>query len=64
MEYSLEDLEKETCLSFGGNNCVLHGCMFNCALREAKKRAIQIEINKGRVFSEIDIENIFNCKKN
>jgi len=36
--YTREELEKETCQSFGGNNCALHQCMFNCALAEAKKK--------------------------
>ena len=39
MEYTLEELAKETCSSFGGNNCVLHQCMFGCVLEEAKKKA-------------------------
>lgn len=38
MNYTLEQLEKETCRSFGGSNCVLHQCMFFCALQEAKKK--------------------------
>lgn len=37
------ELEKMTCQSFGGNNCVLHGCMFDCVLREAKIRALMRE---------------------
>lgn len=39
MELTLEQLEKETCSSYGGNNCVLHGCMFSCQLADAKARA-------------------------
>ncbi len=38
-QYTTEELSKETCRSFGGNNCVLHQCMFDCVLNEAKKRA-------------------------
>ena len=43
-EYSLKELEKETCRSFGGNNCVLHGCMFYCVLEDAKKKAREKQI--------------------
>ncbi len=39
MEYTIEELSKETCNSFGGNNCVLHQYMFGCVLEEAKKKA-------------------------
>lgn len=42
-EYTFKELEKMTCQSFGGNNCVLHGCMFDCQLLEAKKRALMKE---------------------
>jgi hypothetical protein len=43
---SLEDLEKETCQSFGGINCVLHQCMFECVLNKAKERATNSDKNK------------------
>jgi hypothetical protein len=39
--YTKEELEKHTCKSFGGNNCILHQCMFECVLEQAKK-----EVNK------------------
>ncbi len=43
MEYSLKELNNDTCRSFGGNNCVLHQCMFNCRLIEAKTLAYMRE---------------------
>lgn len=46
-EYTTKELEKETCSSFGGSNCVMHQCMFFCVLDAAKKRAIEKE--KGKV---------------
>lgn len=43
--YTFSQLQKMTCRSFGGNNCVLHGCMFECQLYEAKIKAIMKEKN-------------------
>lgn len=40
MELTLEQLKKETCQSYGGNNCVLHGCMFECALQAAMRKLL------------------------
>ena len=37
--YTVQELEKETCSSFGGSNCVLHQCMFGCVLHQAKQKA-------------------------
>lgn len=34
-DLSLEELKKETCSSYGGNNCVMHQCMFGCVLQKA-----------------------------
>ena len=51
-EYTFEDLEKMTCQSFGGTNCALHGCMFNCQLLEAKKQALMRE--KGFSLSQAE----------
>lgn len=36
---TLEELNKLSCREYGGNNCVLHQCMFDCALAKAKERA-------------------------
>nr|DAL72511.1 MAG TPA: hypothetical protein [Caudoviricetes sp.] len=55
--WTVKELEKETCLSFGGNNCVLHGCMFDCALREAKRRALKRETN----LSDEEIDEKLKC---
>lgn len=40
---TLAQLEEKTCANFGGSNCVLHGCMFTCALNDAIKAAAQNE---------------------
>ena len=45
MNYTFSELENMTCQSFGGNNCVMHGCMFECQLEEAKIRALIRENN-------------------
>ncbi len=42
MELTLEQLEKETCSSYGGVNCVLHQCMFYCVLEKDKKDAMKV----------------------
>lgn len=47
MDYTLAELERKDCASFGGNNCVLHGCMFFCILEEAKKEARKRENKFG-----------------
>ena len=52
MKYTTKQLKKETCRSFGGNNCVLHGCMFGCELEKARARA------KGK---EPQKEVVVNC---
>jgi len=36
-EHTKDELDKHTCSSFGGNNCVLHQCMFYCVLQKAKE---------------------------
>lgn len=36
-QYTIQELEKQTCQSFGGINCVLHQCMYECVLEKAKK---------------------------
>jgi hypothetical protein len=59
-DYSLEYLKTQTCRSFGGNNCVLHGCMFDCQLKEAKKRAIE---KNGVKYTEKEIIKILECTK-
>jgi len=41
--YLLKDLEKMDCRSFGGNNCVLHQCMFSCVLSDEIKKAKERE---------------------
>lgn len=33
----LEELEKMSCRQYGGNNCALHQCMFECQLKKKKK---------------------------
>ena len=50
MAYTIEQLEKESCSSFGGNNCVLHQCMYGCVLQDAKKKAMK---EKGMTDEEI-----------
>lgn len=49
---TLAQLKATDCRSFGGNNCVLHGCMFYCVLYEAKKNALAKE--KGITRTELD----------
>lgn len=62
-EYTLQELENRTCQSFGGNNCVLHGCMFGCTLVEAKKQAIKKQQEQGVKYSKEEIDKILECKK-
>ena len=59
MEYKLEDLQNETCRSFGGNNCALHQCMFKCVLAEAKKNALK----KNGITDETEINKILSSTK-
>ncbi len=54
--YTFSELEKMTCRSFGGNNCVLHGCMFECQLYIAKIKALMREKN----FSEEQAKQYLN----
>lgn len=56
--WTLKELEQQSCSSFGGNNCAMHGCMFNCQLREAKIRAIVRE----QGVSEEQAKNILDKK--
>lgn len=42
MTYTIEELEKMSCRAYGGNNCVLHGCMFEC------RRIAKINQLKGK----------------
>lgn len=53
MTYTIKELEEQTCQSFGGNNCVLHGCMFGCQLEAAKKKAAR----EKEVEQEPDYDN-------
>lgn len=43
---TVKQLQKETCRSFGGNNCVLHQCMFGCVLQKEIKQAYEREIKE------------------
>jgi len=40
---TLKKLNEHTCRSYGGNNCVLHQCMFYCVLWKAKQEAAKRE---------------------
>lgn len=47
--YTYEQLKGMTCLEYVGYyNCVFHGCMYSCALHEAKVAAIQREKNLSK----------------
>jgi len=52
-QLTLDELKKETCQSYGGNNCVLHGCMFSCQLTDAMKARMK---EKGMSDEEIKKE--------
>lgn len=43
---TLQELEKHTCKSYGGNNCILHQCMFGCVLEKAKQKLLNEEKKK------------------
>lgn len=58
MDYTFSELERMSCQSFGGNNCVLHGCMFDCQLQMAKIKAIMKEKNLSEDQAREYIERI------
>ena len=41
-DYTVEELEKMSCRAYGGNNCALHVCMFEC------RRKANIDKLKGK----------------
>ena len=44
--YTIKELEKESCLSFGGDKCLLYVCMFGCVLEKARAKAKGQEVKK------------------
>lgn len=56
--HTFSELEKMTCRSFGGNNCVLHGCMFECQLQMEKIKALMKEKNLSENQAKEYIERI------